>query len=61
MLMLSRLIGQSIHIGDDIIITVVGKFRNQIKIGIVAPKSIPVYRAEIYAEIQADKLKGEKE
>ena len=52
MLVLSRKINQSIMIGDDIRIVVVGVDRDQVKVGIEAPRAVPVHRSEIYEEIQ---------
>ncbi len=52
MLALSRKQGESIVIGNNIKITVLEVKGDQIKIGIDAPKSVPVYRNEIYEEIQ---------
>ena len=52
MLVLSRKANQSIMIGSDIRIMVVGVDRDQVKIGIEAPRHVPVHRFEIYAEIQ---------
>jgi carbon storage regulator len=52
MLALSRKQGESIMIGSDIEITILEVKGEQIKIGISAPKSVPVYRKEIYAQIQ---------
>ena len=53
MLALSRKQGESIMIGNDIEITVLEVKGDQIKLGISAPKSIPVYRKEIYTQIEA--------
>jgi carbon storage regulator len=50
MLVLSRKLGEKIVIGDNIVITVVKIDRNQIRIGIEAPQSVPVYREEIAPE-----------
>jgi carbon storage regulator len=50
MLVLSRKLGEKIIIGDNIVITVVKIDRNQIRIGIEAPQSVPVYREEIAPE-----------
>ena len=52
MLALSRKQGESIVIGNNIEITVLETKGDQVKIGISAPKSVPVYRKEIYAQIQ---------
>ncbi|RDI40116.1 carbon storage regulator CsrA [Falsibacillus pallidus] len=51
MLVLTRKNGESIQIGDDIEITVIGIKGDQVKIGINAPKHIEVHRKEIYLEI----------
>jgi carbon storage regulator len=55
MLILTRNIGSSIIINDDITITVLGVKGCQVKIGINAPKHVPVHRREIYERIQAQK------
>ena len=52
MLALSRKQGESIVIGNDIEITVLEIKGDQVKVGISAPKSIPVYRKEIYTQIK---------
>ncbi|MFP4697154.1 MAG: carbon storage regulator CsrA [Eubacteriales bacterium] len=52
MLALSRKTNESIMIGKDIEITVLEVTRDQVKIGINAPKSIPIYRKEIYLDIK---------
>ena len=54
MLALSRKQGESIVIGNNIEITVLEAKGDQVKIGISAPKSLPVYRKEIYAQIQEE-------
>lgn len=51
MLVLNRRIGQSIMIGDDVIVTVLGIKGNRAIIGIQAPKDIPVHRDEVYQRI----------
>lgn len=52
MLALSRKINESIMIGHDIEITILEIKGEQVKIGIDAPKSVPLYRKEIYIQIQ---------
>ncbi len=52
MLALSRKKGESIVINNDIEITILDIKGDQIKIGVVAPKSVPVYRKEVYVQIQ---------
>lgn len=54
MLILSRQIGEAIHIGDDIIVTVLEITGNQVRIGIDAPRAVEVHREEIYFQIQRD-------
>ncbi len=55
MLVLTRNMNQSIIIGDNIVITVLGVRGNQVRFGIDAPKEISVHREEIYNRIQAEK------
>lgn len=57
MLVLSRRIEETLIIGDDIKIKVLGISGNQIRIGIDAPKEISVHREEIYQRIKAELLK----
>jgi carbon storage regulator len=51
-LILTRRIGESVHIGDDIRLTVLGVRDSQVRIGINAPKDVPVHREEIYYRIK---------
>ncbi len=54
MLILTRILGETLMIGDDIEITVLDVQGNQVRIGIDAPKEIPVHREEIYLEIREE-------
>ncbi len=61
MLALSRKTGESIVIGNDIEITVLEIRGDQAKLGINAPKSVPIYRKEIYVQIQEANKEAVKE
>ena len=58
MLILTRRISESIIVGDDVKITVLGVKGNQVRLGIDAPKHLPVHREEIYERIQHEKKSG---
>jgi carbon storage regulator len=60
MLVLTRHNQESLMIGDDIKITILGIERRNVRIGIEAPKDVPVHREEIFETIQKGKLKNEK-
>lgn len=52
MLVLSRKLNQSIMVGDDVRIVIVAVDRDTVKLGIEAPREIPVHRSEVYEEIR---------
>ena len=54
MLALARKVNESIMIGNDIEITVLAIKGDQIKLGVKAPKSVPIYRKELYVQIQEE-------
>lgn len=55
MLILTRRVGESLIIGDDITITVLGVKGSQVRVGVNAPKDVSVHREEIYDRIQQEK------
>jgi carbon storage regulator len=55
MLILTRRVGETLVIGDDVTITVLGVRGNQVRVGVNAPKDVAVHREEIYQRIQDEK------
>lgn len=60
MLILTRRIGESVYIGDDVRLTVLGVRGTQVRIGINAPKEVPVHREEIYYRIKHEQGGGDQ-
>lgn len=60
MLVLTRKSNQSIMIGDDIEVSVLAIMGEKVRIGIQAPRDIPVFRKEVYLEIQQERLEEGK-
>ncbi len=54
MLILTRRVGETLMVGDDVKVTVLGVKGNQVRIGIEAPREVAVHRQEIYERIQAE-------
>jgi len=56
MLILTRRVGETLMVGDEVAVTVLGVKGNQVRIGVNAPKEVSVHREEIYQRIQREKL-----
>ena len=60
MLVLTRKSNQSIMIGDDIEVSVLAVTGDKVRIGISAPRDVPVFRKEVYLEIKLDECEGDQ-
>lgn len=58
MLILTRRVGETLMVGDDVTVTVLGVKGNQVRIGVNTPKEVAVHREEIYQRIQREKDGG---
>jgi carbon storage regulator len=54
MLILTRRVGETVIVGNDVAVTIVGVKGNQIRIGISAPRNVPIHREEIYERIRRE-------
>ncbi|MGD9841643.1 MAG: carbon storage regulator CsrA [Steroidobacteraceae bacterium] len=58
MLILTRRVGESIMIGEEVVVTVLGVKGNQVRVGVNAPKEVSVHREEIYERIKQEEEGG---
>ena len=59
MLILTRRVGETVMIGNDVTVTVLGVKGNQVRVGINAPKNVAVHREEIYERIKREQQGGD--
>ena len=55
MVMLTRRVGQSLMVGDDVMVTVLGIEGTQVRIGVNAPNEVPVHREEFYERVKTER------
>ncbi|MFT6029054.1 MAG: carbon storage regulator [Oleiphilaceae bacterium] len=60
MLILTRRVGETLMVGDEVTVTVLGVKGNQVRIGVNAPKDVSVHREEIYQRIQKEKADAQQ-
>jgi carbon storage regulator len=60
MLILTRRAGETVMIGDDITVTILGTKGNQVRVGVTAPKEMPIHREEIYERIKREEAAARK-
>ena len=58
MLILTRRVGETLMVGDEVTVTVLGVKGNQVRIGVNAPKEVAVHREEIYDRIKHEQMDG---
>ncbi|MEJ2515077.1 MAG: carbon storage regulator CsrA [Gammaproteobacteria bacterium] len=61
MLILTRRVGETVIIGDEVQVTVLGVKGNQVRLGVTAPKDVAVHRSEIYDRIRKERAGAEPE
>jgi carbon storage regulator len=61
MLILTRRVGETLMVGDEVTVTVLGVKGNQVRIGVNAPQDVAVHREEIYQRIQNENTKQDAE
>jgi carbon storage regulator len=59
MLILTRRVGETVMIGNDVTVTILGVKGNQVRVGINAPKNVAVHREEIYERIKHEQQQGD--
>jgi carbon storage regulator len=61
MLILTRRVGESLMIGNNVTVTVLGVNGNQVRVGVNAPKNVEVHREEVYERVQAERNGANKD